>query len=253
MPQFFIKSSSILQNRCTIDGDNFHHIVRVRRARINENIMLRLDDGSQVVARIIEIGDSSLLVEIIDKKENINHITINLCVGLLKGKKFELVIQKSVEIGISRIIPVITERTIPELKDRAKSRVERWRRIAVEASKQSMKGDITQIEDIRHFSDLLAEIESDIKILAHPGEESRNIRDCLSRAEKNPEISMLIGPEGGFSEKEIQAAREKGWVDAHFGFTQMRSETAAIVLPAIIIYEWMSKGDPTGSLNTKGY
>jgi 16S rRNA (uracil1498-N3)-methyltransferase len=239
MPQFFIKSSSIFQNRCTIDGDNFHHLVRVRRARINDDILLRLDDGSQAVARIIGIGDSSLQVEIIEKKVKTHHLEINLCAGLLKGKKFELVIQKSAEIGISRIIPVISERTVPEIKNKADKKIERWRKIAVEASKQSMKGYITEIAHIRHFSDLLTDIKSDIKILAHPGEGSRNIRDCIRSAEKNPEISILIGPEGGFSEKEVHLARQKGWIDAFFGFTQMRSETAAIVLPAIIIYEWM--------------
>lgn len=241
MPQFFIRSSSISQNRCTIDGDNFHHLVRVRRVSINDDILLRLDDGSQAVARIIGIGESSLQVEIIEKKVNMHHPEINLCAGLLKGRKFELVIQKSVEIGISRIIPVITERTIPEIKNKEDKKIKRWRRIAVEASKQSMKDHITEIANIRYFSDVITDMKSDIKILAHPGEGSGNIRDCIQSAGKNPEISILIGPEGGFSEKEVQLARRNGWVDVSFGFTQMRSETAAIVLPAIIIYEWMDR------------
>ena len=239
MPQFFIRSSSISQNRCTIDGDNFHHLVRVRRVSIDDDILLRLDDGSQVVARIIGIGKSSLQVEIVEKKVNMHHPEINLCAGLLKGRKFELIIQKSVEIGISRIIPVITERTIPKIKNKEDKKIERWRRIALEASKQSMKDHITEIANIRHFSDVITDIKSDIKILAHPGEGSGSIRDCIQNAGKNPEIFILIGPEGGFSEKEVHLARHEGWVDVSFGFTQMRAETAAIVLPAIVLCEWM--------------
>ena len=213
---------------------------------INDEIQLRLDNGFQVTARIIEIGESSLSAEIIDKKQDISHVKINLCVSLLKGKKFEFVIQKSAEIGISRIIPVITERTIPEIKQKENRKIDRWKKIAFEASKQSMRSDIIRIDNTMHINDLISEIGSGIKILAHPGENSSNMKEFINNIEKQSEISLLIGPEGGFSEREIQSAKQNGWIDINFGLTHMRSETAAIILPAIIIYEWGNRDEDQG-------
>jgi len=243
MPQFYISSSSISQNRCTIDGENFHHLVTVRRARINDEVLLRLDSGMQLVGRIIEIGKSSLTAEIIEQRKTARQsVSITLCAGLLKGKKFDLVIRKSAEIGVSTIIPIITERTVPELSNTAERKVARWKKIALEASKQSMRADVMGIETITSFRTLIAAIASP-RLLAHPGRDCTALREYAQRIPKPSGLHLAIGPEGGFSEQEISLARAHGWEPVHFGLTQMRSETAAIVLPALLIYELSARDE----------
>ena len=93
------------------------------------------------------------------------------------------------------------------------------------------------IENVKPFDELISSIESKIKILAHPDENLVSFRKYLSSINKSQEVAILIGPEGGFSPGEVEAAKGKGWVPLNFGFTTLRTETAAVVIPAIVIYE----------------
>ncbi|MCP4724658.1 MAG: 16S rRNA (uracil(1498)-N(3))-methyltransferase [bacterium] len=239
MPQFFIESSKVDGKRCIIDGEDFRHLIKVRRVKPGDYIDLRMEDGTLNVAGIKEIHSSSIVAEIIDRKEIGDElIDLTICVGLLKGKQFDLVIKKAVEIGAGRIQPVITERTVPVVSRNERNKLERWRKIALEASKQSLRERVPIIEETASFMDVVSGAASSIKILAHTGEKSRNLREFLSGIEKKPDVSILIGPEGGFTEKEVGVAKEHGWEDLKFGYTCLRAETAAIVIPAILIYEW---------------
>jgi len=239
MPQFFITSSNITGDRCIIDGDDFFHLTRVRRVRQGDEIRLRTADGAALEGRIIHIGDHSMTLEIIDKKaEESISLNLTLCAALLKGKKFDTVIQKSVETGVSRIIPVKSERTIPDIEDKEPRKLERWNRIAVEAAKQCLRSTIPVVEGVRNFNALLKEETAGLKILAHPGKESRGLREFLREAGTFSHSALLVGPEGGFSPHELELARGHGWNDVNFGLPQLRAETASMVLPAILMYEW---------------
>jgi 16S rRNA (uracil1498-N3)-methyltransferase len=239
MPQFFVRAASIRGRLCVIEGEDFHHLTRVRRVRPGDTVRLRAEDGIAFTAKVTGIGTRSLTLEIIDKKEEeILSLNLTLCAALLKGKKFDTVIQKAAETGVTRIIPVISERTIPDVEHKEHSKLERWNRIAREAAKQCMRSTMPRVEAIRAFNDMVADDVRGLKLLAHPGEESRLLKGLLKTAEREDSLALLVGPEGGFSAGEIERARGHGWVDVNFGLPQLRAETASIVLPAILMYEW---------------
>lgn len=238
MPQFFVDTISD-DDTCIIEGDDFNHLVRVRRVRRGDPISLRDSNGAQIEGIIADVAESKILVEIVRiHDKNDNNISVTLCVSILKGKKFDLVLQKAVEVGVTRIVPVISERTVPVIGDTKEKKSERWQKIVSEASKQSMREFPPVVEAPVTFYEAVSLFQDGIRIIAHTDRNCMNLKEFLHNTEKKKEIAVLVGPEGGFSVKEVQEASLKGWQACNFGFTAMRSETAAIVLPALIIYEW---------------
>jgi 16S rRNA (uracil1498-N3)-methyltransferase len=247
MPQFFIKSFKISGSNCVIDGDNFHHLTRVRRIKEGDSVSLRREDGALLAAVIKEIGNDSIIAEILESSDIAKEpIQLTVAAGLLKGKHFDAAVRKFVEIGAARIIPVISERTVSDISRKEKNKLERWRKISEEASKQSMRSGVPEITDPASFNEVITDVESPVKILAHARDSGENLREYFSRIEKNPDVTVLIGPEGGFSDSEVESAVKHGWASLKFGNTCLRAETAALIIPAIIIYEW-SMPDETHS------
>ncbi len=237
MPQYFVSPPDLADGRCTVRGEDFHHLVRVRRAVEGDEIELRLQDGTLLSGRIASIGKDALIAEIIDKKAPFAvSLKLTLYAALLKGKKFDLVVQKAAELGLARVVPVATERTVPEVGEKESRRLERWNRIAAEAAKQCMRADLPEVGRVLAFGEALGEGHG-ARIIAHPGG-GMSVRGIRREAGAVNEAALLVGPEGGFSEREIEAAAADGWRTMSFGSTQLRAETAAIVLPAILIYEW---------------
>ncbi|HSV95469.1 MAG TPA: RsmE family RNA methyltransferase [Spirochaetota bacterium] len=237
MPQYFVRPLDLADGRCAVRGEDFHHLVHVRRVAIGDPIELRLPDGAGVSARILSIGDDALVAEIIDKKTPcVVTLKLTLYSALLKGKKFDLVVQKAAELGVSRIVPVVTERTVPDIEEKESRRLERWNRIATEAAKQCMRADVPPVGRVLAFDGALGEGVG-ARIIAHPGG-GMSARDIRRMEGVAADAALFVGPEGGFSRREIEAAAARGWRVMGFGRTQLRAETAAIVLPAILIYEW---------------
>ncbi|MBN2158970.1 MAG: 16S rRNA (uracil(1498)-N(3))-methyltransferase [Spirochaetes bacterium] len=239
MPQFFIHSSDIIDGRCRISGDDFRHLASVRRVKAGEEIRLRDDSGAVLSARIVLVTDDSILAEITGRFSAPYSLPdITLCMSLLKGKNFDQVIEKGVEIGVARIVPVVSERTITRPTD-ASARVERWNRKSEEAAKQSLRERIPRVERIMPFEEVIASVSTPARVIAHPGAQG-SIKEFLRNSGPSS-ISLLVGPEGGFSLREVADAAGAGWTPAGFGFSQLRAGTAAAVLCGIIVYEW---GDP---------
>lgn len=243
MPRFHIPSPTIVDGRVRIDGDLFHHAIRVRRAGPGEIVEYTTAHGDAYRAAIVEISADSALLEIIDKIDTrFSSVNIVAAVALLKGKKFDLVVQKAVEAGVAGIQPMITERSIPRLEDDGESRLNRWRRIAAEAAQQCQRGTPPPVFAIRDFHEVIAGFAESVRMIAHLDPHARDLKEFLrsrpTSVDDGRAGTVLIGPEGGFSERECAAARDAGWEAVILGGTQMRAETAAIVLPAILIYEW---------------
>lgn len=236
MPQFFIHSSDIIDGRCRIGGDDYRHLASVRRVRAGDTIRLRDDSGAALTARVLNVTDDAIEAEITGRSASPAPCPdITLCMCLLKGKNFDEVIEKAVEIGVARIVPVASERTIPRPAD-AEGRVERWNRKAEEAAKQSLRERVPRVERIMPFAEALERAGAPAKIIAHPGA-SGSLKEFLLGREPCA-VSLLVGPEGGFSDAEIGRAERAGWMPAGFGFSQLRAATAAAVLCGIIVYEW---------------
>jgi 16S rRNA (uracil1498-N3)-methyltransferase len=246
MPQFFVDTISD-DGICTIEGDDFHHLVKVRRVKKGDVISLRDAAGALNDGIIENVAETKIVVKILragDRGEDTVRLT--LCVSILKGKKFDLVLQKAVEVGVSRIVPVITERTVPLIEDVKDRKTSRWQKIASEASKQSMRAFSPLVEEPVSFHEAAALFQDCICIIAHTDRNCMSLKEFLKNTDKGKEIAVLVGPEGGFSEKEMREAVHRGWQACNFGFTAMRSETAAIVLPALIIYELSGTGEDYG-------
>jgi len=247
MPQFFIKASDIKNNMYIISGEDFRHLRKVRRVKEGEFIDLRGDDGSVYKGMVAKINPESISVEIIrppEKSRCESPVNLSIYPAVLKGKAFDIALQKATEVGVNRIVPVITERTIPVIG--GKDKRARWEKIVEEAAKQCMRNDIPAVTDAVPFNEAVMSSSSGIRLIAHP-EGVVNIRDYLSgiHASNNSiaDISILIGPEGGFAAHEIEFASKYRWEQVRFGFTSLRAETASIVLPAVIIYEWSNSGE----------
>jgi 16S rRNA (uracil1498-N3)-methyltransferase len=237
MPQFLIKSSEITDNKFTLKGEDYYHLTKVRRAKEGDIIDLRSEDGILYEGKIIAIAEGYLTLEILKKHHADSfELSLSLYISLLKGKKFDLVLQKATEIGVSRIIPVSAERSIPDLSGKENKKI-RWDKIVAEAFKQCMRKQIPVVEKLISFKEAVLDSSTAVKIIAHPDKSGKRIYEYLTSLNEKREISILIGPEGGFSDKELAFAKENGWDQVVFGFTSLRAETAAIVLPAIIIYE----------------
>ncbi len=249
MPRFLVKSF-IDRSTGVIEGHDYRHLTRVRRIKAGEWLDLRDGTGRSMKGRVRDIADDKILVEIaLESGYDVykeSAVEVVLCVSVLKGKKFDLVIQKAVEVGVSRILPVISERAIPVLDDKTDKKTERWNRIAEEASKQSMRRFAPVIEEPVAFDELVSSLQEGARIIAHPDRSCRSFRDFLTQTGRPERAAVLVGPEGGFSKKEIENAVKHGWVPLNFGFTALRSETAAVVLPAIIIYEWGDEDEDHG-------
>lgn len=236
MPQFFITSSDIRGGRYRISGEDFRHLATVRRARPGDTVRLRDETGTALSARIETIADTFIEVAIQGMLEAAHRENpeLILCACILKGKNFDLVIEKAVEIGVSRIVPVVSERTIPHPADE-EAKLVRWNRKAGEAAKQSLRERIPAVEEIRRFRDAVTGFPDATRIIAHPGA-GISLKDALAGRAAGP-VCILIGPEGGFSGGEIDQARDAGWAPMNFGASHMRAETAALVLCGIIMYE----------------
>jgi len=235
--QFFVGAPGN-DNIVVIEGEDYHHLINVRRAQIGDAIQVVDSDGMRYKVTIAHIEPQKIIATITDAIQYPDiALDVTLCVAVLKGKKFDLVIQKAVEIGVRRIIPVITERTIPDISEKEEKKLARWQKIASEASKQCLRKDVPQVSPVMKYNDVLQLLQG-IGILAHADPEAQNLRQFLKSHSQHNDVMLLTGPEGGFSKKEVEIAREFGWNVLYNGATQLRAETAAIVLPAIIIYEW---------------
>ena len=238
MPQFFIKDSDIDDTKAAIKGTECHHLINVRRVKIGDILDIRTDSGRGFKAEIISISHLEILLRLSEEIEtDYKVIDITLYMSLLKGGNFEFVIQKTVEVGVNRIIPVYTSRTIPDIGGKIEEKHKRWNKIALSAAKQCLRYNIPLIEYPVNFSDAIKDYSRSIKLAAHPGA-GLELKNFLTLNDKPESVSILIGPEGGFTGSELDSAFEHGWNIVNFGQTNLRAETAAIIIPSLIMYQW---------------
>lgn len=238
LPQFFIRKESISDGEVLITGSDSHHLARVRRVKEGDRIMLRAEDGTGFIARVLDITPERVKASIVSELKRSGLIPeITLYMALLKSGNFEFVIQKTAEIGVQRIVPVVTERTIPDPDKMNDKKIDRWRKIAAEAAKQCLRTETFIVDTPCTLNEVLSNKTDDFKILCHPGA-GIQLKESLDSREERERISILIGPEGGFSDREIAEATDIGWLAVNLGNTHLRAETAAIIIPSIVIYEW---------------
>lgn len=226
MPHFFEK---VTGDTVEITGENANHIVGALRMKIGEKITL-CDNGRNYECELVEIDKGFAKAKVIDCSMNFSEPDINItlyqCVP--KGDKLELVIQKAVELGIHEVVPVLSSRCVsrPDSKKAAK-KSERYNKIALSACEQSGRGKIVKVREQIEFKDALREIKNyDLAILFYEGG-GKPLKAIIDK-EKHKNICIFIGPEGGFSNDEVEVLRQNGAETATLGKRILRTETAPL-------------------------
>ncbi len=230
MPRIVISLPIIKDNKITIDGENLHYLRNV--LRLNKGDIFEILSPSSCIykAEIKEIGSEEIIAIIKEKKKITEEPDrrIVLIQGIPKGEKMELIIQKTTELGVSEIYPVITERTIPKKT----GKIDRWRKIAEESTRQSFRLTVPVIHEPGLFEDVIKNLKGTSGIILYESEgmDLYEVKDIILKSEP---LCCIVGPEGGFSKKEIEFAIKYGFIPVNIGERILRTETAAITIIAL--------------------
>ncbi len=244
MRRFFVEEIVKKDGALSIKGPEARHISKVLRMGPGDRIILFDRKGSHVVASIGSITPHE--VEVILKgpapRPSPSPVEIILCQALIRPSQMDYMVQKTSELGVARIFPFTSERTIVRLlKDRLGNRMRHWREIAASSAKQCGRIAPAEIEGPRSFRDLIIgfnEVEGATKIILWEEEDGKDLKGLLRESRPPRTFVGVVGPEGGFSREEISIARDGGFIPASLGSRILRSETAASTLAAIVQYEW---------------
>ena len=245
MYKFFVADNQIKNGEAKIIGEDVKHIKNVLRLNTGEKIIICNKDACISYDSNIEtISKEEVVCRIITKSEIETEPIVNVDIyqGLPKADKMEYIIQKASEIGVKNIYPVDLERCVVKLdKKDAEKKVARWNKIAEAAAKQSKRDYIPQVKEVINLENICKNIPNyDIILLAYENEESNTIKTELQKIEKDDNISIgvVIGPEGGLAEKEVNTLITAGAKCITLGKRILRAETAPIVVLSDIIYEF---------------
>lgn len=248
MPKFFVKNNQIKNNQIEIINKDVNHIANVLRYKVGDTLNIaNLEDGKNYETEIVQINKDMICCDILKEvqSESESNIHINILQGLPKADKMELIIQKATELGVKEITPVNMERCVVKLngKDEVK-KIERWQKIAEVAAKQSGRDIIPKVNSIIKLKDIEKILaDYDCILVAYEKEEKNTLKNELLYLKKqmqektNLNILVLIGPEGGISEKEVNYMKNIGAKIITLGKRILRTETVALVISSIILYE----------------
>ena len=241
MHRFFVEPSQIGEKEIVITGPDVNHIRNVLRMRAGEELLAADGRGSEYRCIVRELQDSEIWAEICWKLSGSAELPsrITLFQGLPKSDKMDLIIQKCVELGVFRIVPVTTKRTVVKLDaKKEESRRKRWTAVSESAAKQSGRGIIPEISGVQSFREAVEEA-GELDVCLIPYEKAENMartREILSGIPAGASIGVFIGPEGGFEEEEVREAMEAGARPITLGRRILRTETAGMAVLAMLGY-----------------
>lgn len=238
MYNFFIKNQNLNGDMVKIEGSDFNHIKNVLRMKEGDTFLVSLDNKNYL-CQLKMFFDDHLTAEIIQKDflDTSLNIEIHLFQGLPKSDKLELIIQKAVELGVYKIIPVQMERSIAKIENnKIKSKTERFNAIAESAAKQCKRSFIPAVSQPLSLKQAL-DMAKDLDLFLIPYENEQGIKstkDALAKIKKGFKVGILIGPEGGFSDNEIELAKSVGDTIS-LGKRILRTETASITAMSMLM------------------
>lgn len=239
MPRFFVDREQISDNYISITGEDVKHIKKVLRLREGEKIEVCDGCGEDFECKIESLSDDVVRAEIIKRYPNTAEAPIEIRVyqGMPKNDKMDYIVRKCVELGVCRIVPVITKRAVSIPRD-AEKKTARWQRIADEAAKQCGRGVLPRVENTISFSDAIKAMsdENAVSIMPYECEKEGSLSALLKSTDKK-KINVFIGPEGGFDESEAEKARAAGIATVTLGPRILRTETAPLAVCSAIMYE----------------
>jgi 16S rRNA (uracil1498-N3)-methyltransferase len=229
------------QPRVTLTADEARHLRDVLRLRRDDIVHVFDGRGKEFRCVVFQVTRTNVELEVLEPSDPASAespLDLTLVLALLKGEKFDLVVQKATELGVNRIVPMLTKHADIHLRDASDSqkRVERWQRIALEAAKQSGRAVVPDVGQPIPFSELIQRGDGMCRLMFSE-------RGGISMAEHpqshpHAQIVSLIGSEGGWSDEEIEQARDAGWEIITLGGRILRAETAAIATTALLQHRY---------------
>ena len=230
MQNFFVYDSQVQGENIYIEGTDVNHIVHVLRMKVGEEVSVHDDVNRKYLCRIEKLLEERVVLSIVEQQE---------FQGLPKGDKMEWIIQKCVELGVHAIVPVATKRAVVKLDEKkAQKKVNRWNAIAESAAKQSGRGIVPEVLPVMKWKEALEYARQlDVKMI--PYEKAAGInatKQLIASVSFGQSVGIFIGPEGGFEEAEVEAAKEIGAVPVTLGRRILRTETAGMTILSILMY-----------------
>jgi len=232
MHRFFALPESFRDERVLLDSGETRHLRDVLRLAEGANVTVFDGCGSEYSCTVVEIKKSETELLVISKQEPASPesaLKITLAAAMLKGEKFDLVVQKAVELGVIKLIPLQTARCDVKPRDASK-RVERWRRIALEASKQTGRASLMKVREPMDFGAYLRSEQSPAQVILFSERDGEKMASDLG----GDTLTAIVGPEGGWDDDEIRMARDLGLAVVTLGGRILRAETAAIAITTVL-------------------
>ena len=242
MARFFVSKKDLRGKTGRVSGEELEHMRRVLRLRPGDQVTLFDDQGweHEGVIRVYtdEFGEVEILSSARPERESPLEITLAQALG--KGEKMDWVVEKATELGVRRIVPFFSSRTVPRLdRERLERRKSRWEKIALAAVKQSGRGRIPEILPAGDFTDLIGRPwECQLKLFFWEGESGQKLAQIRRERDRLDSILLVIGPEGGFSPAEATEAKRCGFQPVSLGKRILRTETAALAALSIVQCLW---------------
>jgi 16S rRNA (uracil1498-N3)-methyltransferase len=244
---FYTNPEKVGKDTLTVDGDEAKHILSVLRFGPGDEISVMDGRGTKYQAEIVKTSRNSLEAKILSRArmENEPHCRVSLAQAVCRQERMDFLIEKATEIGVSSIIPILTEKSIVRVSSplQRKRKIERWRRIAIAAMKQSLRTVLPEIRDFTQFDDLLAKSNHyDLCLIASLNKSSKNLSECLQLKKGLKEVLLIVGPEAGFTDHELSRAEEAGVVSVSLGLRRLRAETAGVVFSSLVLHRLTDLG-----------
>ena len=241
MHKFFVEDNQINSGKVVINNDDYNHIVNVLRMKKGDIVLITNKDSKETFnCEIEEIKINEVICKILNKEDkNVElNVNIDLFQGLPKADKMEYIIQKCVELGVHKIVPVNMKYCVARIKDEEKKNI-RWNKISEVAAKQCKRNIIPKIDKSINMNTLCNEIKNyDLTIVAYENEDDFTLKTVLGENTNIKNIAVIIGPEGGISSEEIEKLKENGAKIVSLGNRILRTETAPIAVLSMMVYEY---------------
>ncbi|HAX72863.1 MAG TPA: 16S rRNA (uracil(1498)-N(3))-methyltransferase [Firmicutes bacterium] len=245
MQRYFLNNDQFNEDIVQITGDDAHHISRVMRQSEGDEIIVCNEDKQSFIVKIIKVDAQVIVCQIVSTIEKNAELPVNVSIaqGIPKGDKFEWVIQKGTECGAFEFVPVSMERSVVKIdQKKEKKKLERWSKIAKEAAEQSHRSVVPTISEVQTFKQFIQYAKQfDICLFAYEetakAGELFQLKQTLSQIHTGAKVLVLVGPEGGISEKEVTTLLESGFKACALGPRILRTETAPIYILSAISYE----------------
>lgn len=244
MRRYWVEEESIQGDRFTLKGGTFHHIVDVCRMGKGDRFEILNENGSIYFVELEDVGKKQASGRILESRKapEQKHPHVVLALSVPRFNVFDAVIEKSVELGVSRIQPFTSDYSfIRKAKDLTPARQQRWDKIVKAAAQQTGRADLLKIEAVKTLEETVAEFNRNSRRLglwAYEGEGELSLKEALKKAPRDlDEVWVFVGSEGGFSQQEIEIAKNNGFPPLTLGDQVLRVETACVALISVIKYE----------------